>query len=151
MAVIAVNREYTYPITVKLVVWECPSCGIVYGIPRHFVDELRSNGGHYYCPNGHHLSWDETDADRERKKREAAERRAEQAEQAARYQRERAEREERSARAFKGHLTRIRKRISEGVCPVPGCRRSGFVKVRAHIASKHPGWLAEHVHEIDSA
>lgn len=42
----------------------------------------------------------------------------------------------------------IKNRIAKGVCPVPGCRRSGFTKVMAHIASKHPDWAAEHAHEI---
>jgi hypothetical protein len=147
------QRGYTYPIKTTLVVWECPTqgCGIVYGIPEEFADSLRANGGSYYCPNGHQLSWNETDADRERKKREAAERRAANYEQQADFERERAARARRSNIALRGHLTRIRNRIAAGVCPVPGCRRSGFAQVMRHLASKHPDWLAEHVHDLDGS
>lgn len=146
------ERGYEYPVQTKLVVAECPSqgCGIVYAIPKEFRDSLYAKGGGYYCPNGHFLSWNETDVDRERKKREAAERRAENYEAQADYERHRAESERRTAIALRGHLTRIRNRIAAGVCPVPGCRRSGFAQVMRHLASKHPDWLAEHVHDLEA-
>jgi hypothetical protein len=145
------QRGYTYPVQTKLCVYECPvqGCGIVYGIPKEFRDSLYKNGGSYYCPNGHILSWHETDADRERKQRQAAEQRAKQAEAAAARQRRRADAERRSAIALRGHLTRMRNRIANGVCPVPGCHRSGFVQVMRHLSSKHSDWLAEHVHDFE--
>lgn len=140
------QRGYTYAVSTTLIVWECPSegCGIVYGIPKEFADSLHANGGSYYCPNGHRLSWRETDADRLRKKLNAAERRAESSEQAARYQREQRLRIERSNIALRGHLTRMRRRIAAGVCPVPGCKRTGFTQTVRHIRAKHPEWCAEH-------
>jgi hypothetical protein len=152
MTTIAAIRGTTYGVVTDLIVWECPAlgCGIVYGIPKHFADALRRKGGHYWCPNGHQLSWDETDLDREKKRREAAERRAKNYEQQADWERDRAERERRTAIALRGHLTRIRNRIAAGVCPVPGCRRSGFTQIMRHLASKHPDWLAEHVHDLDA-
>ena len=55
---------------------------------------------------------------------------------------------ERSARAYRGHLTRMRNRIAAGVCPVPGCRRTGLTQTLRHIASQHPEWLAEHEHAL---
>jgi hypothetical protein len=36
-----VRRNHTYPLAVELIVWECPSCGIVYGIPTAFADSTR--------------------------------------------------------------------------------------------------------------
>lgn len=144
------ERGYTYPVKVNLAVFECPSpnCGVVYGIPVEFRDSLYANGGSYYCPNGHKLSWSEDEAQRQRKRAERAERAAKNAEEAARYQRQRAEREERSARAYRGHLTRMRNRVAAGVCPVPGCKRTGLVQTMKHLASKHPDWLADHVHDL---
>lgn len=142
------RRRYAYPITVQLRVWECGICGIVYGIPDDFADQLRKSGGTYYCPNGHGLRWQETEADVQRKRAEAAERRAEQAESTAKYQRCRAEAARRSASAYKGQLTKIRNRIANGVCPVPGCKRSGFIAVMRHIATKHPTWHAEHADDL---
>lgn len=148
----AIRRE-VYGVVVELIVWECPvqGCGIVYGVPKHYADALRTAGGNYWCPNGHALSWHETDADRERTKRKAAERRADNYERQADYERERAERERRTAIALRGHLTRIRKRIIAGICPVPGCRRSGFAQVMRHLSAKHPDWLAEHVDALSTS
>lgn len=140
----ASQRRHVYDIKVRLVVWECPSCGIVYGIPDEFADDLRRTGGGYYCPNGHFLSWHESEADRERKKREAAEQRAASAEATARRQRERAEQAERSQRALRGVVTRTKNRTSKGVCPVDGCGRH-FANLQRHMHTQHP----DYVHEGD--
>lgn len=144
MSVIIANRNHTYSVDVELVVHACPMCGIVYGIPSDFRDRCYRNGERYYCPNGHSLGWSETEADRQRK-------RAQEAERVATRERDRrvdaeinAEHERRTAIAYKGHLTRIRNRITNGACPVPGCKRSGFKQVMAHIASQHPEWLHDH-------
>jgi len=139
-----INHQHTYGVNVSLVVWECPSCGVVYGIPQSFADECRANGSRYYCPNGHSLGWSETDADRERARAARLQRRLEASEDTARRYRENAERERRTAAALRGHLTRIRKRIANGICPVPGCKRSGFDRVMSHIASQHADWLGAH-------
>lgn len=144
----AAQRKHTYDVAVTLVVWECPSCGIVYGVPKSFVDDCRSSGSRYYCPNGHSLGWDETDADRERKRAERAERDLSAQRDTARRLSENVERERRSAAAYKGHLTRTRNRIANGVCPVPGCKRSGFERVADHIHGVHPEWAEEHADVI---
>ncbi len=144
MTVIVTNQRHTYGVNVTLIVWECPSCGIVYGIPEDFANACRESGRRYCCPNGHHLGWNETETDRQRKRAEAAERRAAAASDTADRWRTNAETQRRTAVALKGHLTRMRKRIANGVCPVPGCKRSGFEKVMSHIASQHKDWLAEH-------
>lgn len=151
MPVVAVERLHEYPYKVSLIIWECPTCGIVYGIPREFANEVRASGSHYYCPNGHHLSWTESDADREKKRADAAERRAANFEAQADYERERAAGERRTAAALRGHLTRMRNRIAAGVCPVPGCKRTGLTQTLNHIGKKHPEWLREHVHELTEA
>lgn len=152
----AAQRNHSYGITVELKVRECPTCGIVYGVPADFYDACYRKGERFFCPNGHSLGWNETEADRERKRRQQAERDAEALKRDRDWYREQrdaarqlAEHERRSAIAYKGHLTRIRRRIANGVCPVPGCKRSGFQRVMAHIASQHPDWLHDHAHELD--
>lgn len=144
MSVITVNRQNTYGITVRLAVWECPACGVVYGIPEALADACRADGSKYYCPNGHSLGWQESDAERERKRADVLQRRLDSSQDTANRYREKAEQERRTAIALRGHLTRIRRRIANGVCPVPGCKRSGFKQVMAHIASQHADWLHEH-------
>ena len=145
----AANRNHVYGVNVSLVVNECPSCGIVYGVPDDFYEACRRNGERFYCPNGHSLGWSETDADRERKRADRAERALSAERDTARRLRDNVERERRSAAAYKGHLTRARNRIANGVCPVPGCKRSGFDHVADHIRDKHPDWAHEHPEALD--
>lgn len=139
---------YTYATRANLVVEDCATCGILHAIPAEFRQRRLDDGASWYCPNGHRMHFAKSNVDREREARERAERRAEQAEQAARYQREQAARERRTSAALRGHLTRMRNRIANGVCPVPGCKRSGFTNVMRHVAAKHPDWHAEHAHEV---
>ena len=138
---------------VQLYVTDCPSCGVVFAIPNWFDDAKRENGESLYCPNGHSMSYNS-----ERQKREKALKRENERLQAqvenrdARLTRVIADRDhlDRSARALRGHLTRIKNRIANGVCPVAGCKRSGFDDVRRHIHSKHPGWAHEHPEALEA-
>lgn len=129
--------RYTVDHTITLCVWTCPvkGCGIVYGIDSEYADALRRKAGGYYCPNGHYLSWAESDADRER-------RRADKAEKNAAYWREDARREARMAqearnreRAQKAAKTRLKNRIKNGVCP---CCNRHFANLERHIKGQHP-------------
>lgn len=144
----------TLTYTGNLVIERC-WCGIAHAVPSDLVAHQRRqwNNGEaqvgIYCPLGH--SWifsGKGEAALASERADAAERRAEQAEATARYQRQRREAAERSAIAYRGHLTRIKNRIAAGVCPVPGCKRTGLIQTMRHIASKHPAWAAEHAHEI---
>lgn len=49
----------------------------------------------------------------------------------------RTEHERRSAAAYKGHLTRMRNRVANGLCPQAGCKRS-FTQLHDHIRTCHP-------------
>lgn len=147
--VIAVNRQHVYPHTTCLEVHECGKCGIIWGCPEDYLDARRRDGQTFYCPNGHGRVFRETDLDRERKRATQLERQLASSRDTADRWKQNAERERRSAIAYKGHLTRIRNRIANGVCPVPGCKRSGFTRVMAHIASQHPDWLHDHAHDLD--
>lgn len=139
-----VRRTLVYPTTVRLEIQECPACGVVHGIPRFYADQMRAKAGTYHCPNGHSIGWSESDLDRERKKRERAEAAATRA--TARLDQAVAEADSlrNSLRSTKGHLTRMRNRIAAGVCPVPGCQRTGLVQTKRHIEAKHPEWAHEH-------
>lgn len=127
-------------------------CGIAHAIPDDldsWADQSASNV--VYCPLGHKWVRRETAVARERKEREQLQRRLDAERDTSRRWRDRAEAERRSAIAYKGHLTRIRRRIANGVCPVPGCKRSGFSRVLSHIASQHPDWLHDHPEITDGS
>ena len=127
----------------ELVITSC-WCGVRLAIPDSLNRQAQSQSGMViFCPLGHKFTYRESDADRQRK-------RAEEAEQLLRFARaardaalDQADAAHRSAAAYKGHLTRIRNKIANGVCPVEGCRRH-FDNVQAHIVGQHPGWAAEH-------
>jgi hypothetical protein len=127
----------------------CNSCGVVFSAPRYFFDARRMDKRLFYCPNGHGLSWQESDFDRMRRERDRLKqenarledhrRAAERAEQAAL---EHANYERRRVAAAKGQITRLKNRAAAGVCPC--CSRT-FVNLQRHMATKHAKFLAEEV------
>ncbi len=121
-------------IETKVVLWcNCVECGIgVYG-PHGFHRSRSRDHKRFYCLNGHWQYFPgESDIERERQKRELAERERDNA-------RFFLQSEEHSHRATRGHLTRVKKRIANGVCPC--CKRSfPGGRLQRHIESKHPGW-----------
>lgn len=124
----------TYTYTGQLVVQDCISCGITFGVPPWWDNERRRDHERFYCPNGHSQHY--TGKTEEQKLREQQK---EQTIEAARAQRDywmaEQQRERRSHAATKGQLTKARKRIGKRVCP--NCNRS-FPALAAHMASEHP-------------
>lgn len=109
----------------------CGECGIIFAVPPHWLNarrEEKENNGSFYCPNGHSRQFRETEVDRLKRQLEAEKKKLEW----ARGERDRAER---SAAAARGQVTRLRKRIQNGVCPA--CQRS-FQNLKRHMATKHP-------------
>lgn len=137
----------TQTFTGTLVVQDCCNCGMTFGVPREFDRARHSDKASFCCPRGHWQAY-VGKSDEQTAKDEKA--RADRAEQDAAWARARADRlamerdaEARSARAYRGHVTRLRNRIANGVCPVQGCRRP-FSNVKAHIESQHPEWAHDH-------
>lgn len=130
--------------TGRLVVVTC-WCGIGHAIPEsldRMIDEGKQDG---HCPLGHvYVRRGETEAQRLKEEKAALERRLSAERDTARRLRDNLESERRSAAAVRGHLTRARKRIAAGVCPAPGCKRSGFDDIAAHLHTVHPDWVADH-------
>lgn len=114
----------------------CGTCAVLHAFPAIIYDTAREQGGFWSCPNGHSRGWERgkdhtalevTRRERDRLKQENARL----AEEAAAAERKRLTAE----RAVKRHKTRT----AAGLCPC--CNRS-FVKLRAHIATKHPEYGA---------
>lgn len=136
MRQITARRRYSYPISTVLLVEECPVCGVIYGLPKDFNDARYRNGGSVWCPNGDRLGWNQTDADRQRERAEAAEKRAASAERAARYQREEAARERRTASALRGQPDTHEEPDSEWGLSGPGMPSCGFPE--RHAPHRNP-------------
>jgi hypothetical protein len=136
--------SFTGLLSREFFVTDCATCGVVYGFDEDYRARRREDGRAWCCPNGHSQMFRQSDAAKERKRRERAE--AESTRLRARLDQETAARTfaERSAAASRGHLTRMRKRMLAGVCPC--CNRS-FKQVREHMRTQHPDALAR----IDAA
>jgi len=119
---------------------ECWVCGMPFAITEGFQYAAERKHLTFHCPNGCRLSFGESEADklkkqlaRERAKHDQTKARAE--ENWAAY-----EAEQRSKAAVSGHLTRVKKRVQNGVCP---CCNRHFKDVQRHMASKHPEYAKD--------
>lgn len=141
------TKTMTY--TGELTVTSC-WCGIKLAIPNSLYRRARAREVSVYCPLGHTFVFKESEADLLRKDLEQARKTTEwYSEALARTQADR-DAADRSAAAYKGHLTRLRKKIASGICPVDGCRRN-FTNVKGHIERMHPDWAHEHPDALASA
>jgi hypothetical protein len=133
------SSRITY--TQELVTETCCNCGIPFAMPRSLKDEChKDHSKSFYCPNGHSMVYmGKTDAERERDRADAATRRAKLAEETSAFYRKEAQAQKRQAAAYKGQLTRARKRAGAGVCPVTDCQRT-VRQLADHMATKHPGY-----------
>ncbi len=117
-----------------LVTMTCCNCGTPFGIEQSLNDSLLANHDRWFwCPNGHQQHYIGETAEQKLRRQLRS------ARSDATFYQDQFQASERSKAALKGHLTRARNRIANGVCPVGNCRRH-FDNVQAHIASEHPTW-----------
>jgi DNA repair exonuclease SbcCD ATPase subunit len=108
----------------------CPSCGVHYGLDETYRERRRDDAKNWYCPNGHSLSYRETEADRLRRQLGEAQQHLTNVEFQLRRKTEALTEEKRTH-------ARLRKRVGNGVCPC--CNRS-FVNLQRHMSTQHPGF-----------
>lgn len=129
----------TYEQTLTFVVVACSECGISYGLPSNYARDKRENGGTFRCPNGHLQCYGTTEVQRLEKQLAAERARLDQAKADANWQRKQRAATERRLSAARGVTTRLKNRVSKGVCPY--CNRT-FENLGRHMASKHPTFAA---------
>lgn len=122
------GQKFTWTASMTVVV--CSACGIGFGIEEghrlYWLDHPEKN---FYCPNGHSQHYPGPT------EKERAIKRAEFAEREAANLRDVLTMETLSHRATKGKLTKMTKRVSNGVCPC--CNRT-FANVARHMGTQHP-------------
>lgn len=116
----------------------CPSCGICYGVPEHWIGSKRETKDQFYCPNGHTASFRKSTADKLAEQLSAAKQRQARLEDEAREERERANKAEAATK-------RLKKRAAAGNCPC--CKRT-FSNMSRHMQTKHPEFKAEAVNVV---
>lgn len=109
----------------------CLTCGISFWVPLDWQKLRVKNQKFFYCPNGHQQRYcGKTEEEELRQENERLQSKAERL-------RDTLNATERSRAAQKGHLTRIKNRIANGVCP---CCNRQFPNLRDHMDTKHPEW-----------
>jgi hypothetical protein len=114
-------------------------CGIAHAIPRDLMRQANEEGITGWCPLGHKWVVTKSETDRLREQKANLENQLRYARSSRDAAWDQARAAERSKAALRGHLTRAKNRIANGVCPVGNCRRH-FDNVQAHIATEHPDW-----------
>ncbi|GAA4681275.1 hypothetical protein [Phytohabitans rumicis] len=127
-------------VVVNLVAIDCCSCGVVFGLSEGHHRQLRRTGQRFFCPNGHSQSYTETEADRLRKQLATVEQQRDRARANATHYQDQAEATERVLRATRGQVTKLKKRVANGVCPC--CNRS-FANLARHMAGQHPDYAGD--------
>ena len=128
----------TYDVSTTLRTISC-SCGGVYAITVAHHQQCRQEGTSWTCPYCR-VGWGFVgNSENERLKREleAERERVERERRRAAAAEGKAERLEYRRRAAVGQVTKIKRRVANGVCP--SCNRT-FADLARHMASQHPGF-----------
>jgi hypothetical protein len=129
----------TMTYTGTLAIEECCKCHITFAMPKDLQRRCIEAGPAmmFYCPLGHSQHYTASEVQRLKEKLEREQRWRKDAEIRARAARDQADAAERSRAAYKGQLTKAKKRIGNGVCP---CCNRHFANVERHMAGQHPDY-----------
>lgn len=111
----------------------CGECGGVYAISECYRQQKQETGGTWHCPYCQ-VAWGYVESQVQRLEKRLAQERA-RSDQARARSREL----EKSVQATKGHLTRLKKRVANGVCP---CCQRQFANLAQHMRDQHPEYAA---------
>jgi hypothetical protein len=129
----------TLEYTGRLTITHCGVCSIRFAMPDDLMTRCRERGDGFWCPSGHRLVFITTEAEKLRRELAREVDRTKSARDDANRYRIQRIRVEHQLRSVKGHQTRLKKRISAGVCPC--CTRT-FQNVARHMESQHPDYVA---------
>jgi hypothetical protein len=121
-------------------------CGLQFGMEASFDRMRRNDHKWWYCPNGHQQHYSgKSEAEKLAAEKKILEDRLGWAQTARQAALDQAAATERSNRALKGVVTKTKKRVASGVCPVPGCKRH-FADLQRHVNTKHPDYPTAQEH-----
>jgi len=136
-------RGQTYAVATNLVTEQCITCGVLFAIPQELYERRREDHRSFYCPNGHSQHYaGETEAEQLRRQLQAQRNQATALRSSLDQETARANHEASRAAGYKGALTKAKRRVGRGVCPVDGCKRH-FENLKRHMATEHPDYPGE--------
>ena len=132
----AILETITIGTTLKVI--QCGECGGVYALNKNYVDQKWTKGGYWTCPYCKCL-WGYGESEIDRIKKELTHANNDSKLFSNRLAREKASHEQTqmSLRAHKAAKTRIKNRISKGICP---CCNRYFKNLHKHIEMQHPDY-----------
>lgn len=114
-------------------------CRMTFGLAIGLYEQLQRNGQRFFCPMGHGQSFTVGPSE-EQKLRQENERLRQERDRELNWRQQERDRAERSASAYRGQVTKIKKRVGKGVCPC--CNRT-FADLARHMAGQHPDFHEE--------
>ncbi len=124
-----------FPLTTTFTILDCAHCGVLFAVTDDFDERRRYDAATFYCPNGHSNVYGGNTRQALEQEVDRLKRRAESLSTEVDWQRTARAAAEKSASAYKGQVTKLRRRTSNGVCSE--CHRT-FANVARHMRSKHP-------------
>lgn len=114
----------------------CGGCGCTFALPESLIKQLRETHKAFYCPNGCNRYYpSKNEKEKLQETIQQKENQISRLENEIRIQKEYKEEYRNSLIATKGHNTRLKRRIGNGVCP---CCNRHFSNVENHIKKEHP-------------
>jgi hypothetical protein len=118
----------TQVLFVTVVKETCVSCGVIFALDESHRTELQKSHKSFYCPNGHSQYFPAQSVEEILRQDLARERQRSDQIKAELHD------EKKSKYAIKGQLTKIKNRVSSGVCP---CCKRYFSNLHRHMKTKH--------------
>lgn len=139
MANTLLDREgIVFTHTNEMVTVECCNCGCLFGMTKEHNQRCRDDSSNYfYCPNGHHQHYSESTVTKLKKERDRALAQRDTNARWYRLETEEHARTKNQRNAYKGEVTKVKRRVGNGVCPC--CNRT-FQDLARHMETKHPGY-----------
>jgi len=127
-----------------MVLVDCANCGTPFAMTELLNDRRRTDGGSFYCPNGHCNVYKESANQKLRDQNTKLTHQLEQKQSALESERRRLAEEQAShmrtvnqLNGTRGALTRVKRRVSAGRC---ACCSNQFKDLERHMKTQHPKW-----------
>lgn len=127
----------TFTSLLTFVTVTCYKCGVEFGVPIQFRAERLADGASFFCPNGHSQAYVESETAKLQKQLERERSNTQWYREAYEARGEKLTSERNRVNAYRGVITKTKKRIQNGVCPC--CNRT-FQDLARHMQSQHPGY-----------
>jgi len=125
-------------VTIKLETITCYSCQVIFGVEEDHDRRLRDTGDWFYCPNGHHQHFTESEKQRHKKEVQRLNDKIKREATSKGFWMDQAAASERSKSALKGVVTKKKNqlaRVKKGLCP---CCNRFFANLHGHMNNQHP-------------